>query len=257
MSSPDGSNSDGASAPTQWVRPGQGLREAEVILRGGLLEGPLVVQDCVQKEGVIFLNVGAETKHMQAMFIGSKWNRRKRLSDEGAAHSALSDLRRYRNAVGRRHWQEFLEAMKNEEADPPAASQVNPVVDVLDFDQEPTSGDSQASEEQTEGTHAFSARVVRRYRATAFRMLPSEVVIDVPMPRGDVWKPRVLLPKDPQRAVYMEFTEANLRSLTAMLRLGAEEEAEEKPFRPGVAKKRDRTKKPRPEETEDNPEGDL
>ena len=202
------------------------------------------------------MNVGAETKHMQAMFLGSKWNRRKRPSDEYAAHSALADLRLYRNAVGRRKWQEFLEAMQKGAVDLPAASQVNPV-DALDFDQEPTSGDSQASEEQTEGTHAFSARVVRRYRATAFRMLPSEVVIDVPMPRGDVWKPRVLLPKDPQRAVYMEFTEANLRSLTAMLRLGAEEEAEEKPFRPGVAKKRDRTKKPRPEETEDNPEGDL
>ena len=196
MSSPDDGNSDEAPAPTQWVRPGQGLREAEVILRGGLLEGPLVVQDCVQKEGAIFLNVGAETKHMQAMFLGSKWNRRKRLSDEYAAHSALTDLRLYRNAVGRRKLQEFLEAMQKGAEDLPAASTANPV-DVLDFDQEPTSGDSQASEEQTEGTHAFSRRVVRRLRSTALRMLPSVVVIDVPLPHGDVWKPRVLLPKDP------------------------------------------------------------
>ena len=203
------------------------------------------------------MNVGAETKHMKAMFLGSRWNQRKRPSDAYAAHSALADLRLYRNAVGRRKWQEFLEAMQNGAEEPLAASQVNPV-DALDFDEEPTSGDSQASEEHAEGTHGFSARVIRRYRATAFRMLPSVVVIEVPLPHGDVWKPRVLLPRDLQRAVYMEFTEENLRSLTALLRLGGEEEAEEKSFRPGEEKrKRDRKKKPRPEGTEDDPEGDL
>ena len=254
MSSPDESCNEAASAPAQWIRPSGGLRGAEVILRGGLLDAPLVVQDCVEQEGAIFMNVGAEAKHMHAMFLGSKWNRKKRPTDSYAAPSSLTELRIYRNAVGRRKLQELVQGLMKGSQPSPATSPADPE-GCLDFDLEPSSGDSQASGDRSDRTSDVADRMSRKFLKAATRMLPNVVEIDVPMARGEVWTPRVVLPKEPRRAVYLEFTDENLRRLTGMMGFGGGEEVEEKAFRPGEKQTRDRKKKPRQEEVD--AEGDL
>ena len=220
------------------------------------MEGPLVVQDCVEEGGAIFMNVGAEAPHMIAMLLGTKYQRKKRVKESYAVGPSLSDLRLYRNSVGRRKLHEILQGMTHvgDNNAPPAEYRGDSGL-VLDFDDEQPSGDSQSSGDGPSAGRDDTPCVSRRLVKAAAKLLPSIVTIEVPMASGELWTPRVVLPKQPQRSVYMELTEENLSRLTALLRREDEGAIEE----PALKKPspRDRKKKPTKDNDEDDGQGVL
>ena len=220
------------------------------------MEGPLVVQDCVEEGGAIFMNVGAEAPHMIAMFLGTKYQRKKRVKESYAVGPSLSDLRLYRNSVGRRKLHEILQGMTHvgDNNCPPAGHRGDSGL-VLDFDDEQPSGDSQSSGDVPSASRGGTRCVSRRLIKVATKMLPSIVTIEVPMASGELWTPRVVLPKQPQRSVYMEFTDGNLSRLTAVLRREDEDAIEEPALKKPAP--RDRKKKPKKDNDEDDGQGVL
>ena len=178
-------------AEPQWVEVGTGLRDAEIVLRGGLLEAPIVLQDCVKLGDVTFMSVASHSKHMEAMLTGSRY-RRRASADSYAECSVLGDMIRLRNAEGRRKLFEGLRDVMAREQPATNTAQADALGQDLDLDETPssTSGGG-AAEDPDEGSArgfdgpdddhegGYRKTFSRRMMKKAEMILPKTVEIEI------------------------------------------------------------------------------
>jgi hypothetical protein len=170
-----------------------GLQPSEVVLRGGLLSGPLVLNSCVVVGEDKYIYLWKTSPVLASFLMGKAAARRPLKSCKIFLQMAI-----LRNLEHKIRTRAFAAAP---EPDLPTPV-VGEAVDGLDID-----GADQVSDKKTPGVRAS-----RRASQVAKQVLPKVVHIEVMIPGREPWRPRVLL-ETATRAVAMECTAANFHTL--------------------------------------------
>ena len=170
-----------------------GLQPSEVVLRGGFLPAPHVLDSCVVVGGDKYLYLW-KTSPVLASFLMGKAAARRPLK----SCKIFLQMATLRNLEHKIRTRAFAAAPESDLPTPV----VGEAVDGLDID-----GADQVSDNKTQGFRASW-----RANKVAKLVLPKVVHIEVMIPGREPWRPRVLL-ETATRAVAMECTAANFHTL--------------------------------------------
>ena len=177
-----------------------GTEPSEIVLRGGFLTNPVVLNDCVEVDGTKFLYLW-KTRTSLALFL----NKRGAYARTLKTCRVFGRLAALRNSEYKKRQRAFGAAG---EADKSVLEMLQPVsADALDID-----GAEEGDTGKSKGT-----RRLRRAVKVAKKLMPRAATVSYERPGQVPWEPSVLL-ELATKAVAMECTSDNFRILFDLVR---------------------------------------